>query len=89
MRNRHLGCHSLPPLKESHPEIRMRILKGGEACNSQAEDRCNFMRWYLTRYERYIWTEYHDILRQNAMTPLRECPQKIAYQYSFTMDHNY
>jgi hypothetical protein len=49
-RNRHLGCHSLPPLKESRPEIRMRIFKGGEACNSQAGDRCKFMRWDLTRY---------------------------------------
>jgi hypothetical protein len=27
------------PLKESRPEIRMRIFKGGEACNSKADGR--------------------------------------------------
>jgi hypothetical protein len=30
----------------------MRIFKGGEACNSHTEDRCKFMRGYLTRYRR-------------------------------------
>jgi hypothetical protein len=35
------------PLKESRPKIRIKSLKGGEACNSHAEDRCKFMRWYF------------------------------------------
>jgi hypothetical protein len=47
------------------------------------------MRGYLIRYWRQIWLEYHDISRQNATIILRECPQKIAHQYSLVMDHDY
>jgi hypothetical protein len=41
------------------------------------------------RYGRWIWIEYPDILRQNTAITLRECPQKIAHQYSLVMDHDY
>jgi hypothetical protein len=83
------GVSQPSPLKESRPEIRMRIFKGGEACNSQTEDRCKFMRGYLIRYWRQIWIEYRGMLRQNAAITLRGCSQKIAHQYSLVMDHNY
>jgi hypothetical protein len=35
-----LGCHSLPPLKESHPEIRARVLLG----EAKGE---TYMKWVI------------------------------------------
>jgi hypothetical protein len=67
----------------------MRIFKGGEACNSQADGRYQSIRCHLTDIEDRFGLEYRDMMRQNAAITLRECSQKAAHRYSLTMDHNY
>ena len=81
--DKHLGCYSPPPLKESRPEIRCERLLREEKLVIQFPTSVIALGYLTSKYQRLIWSRHFLILALRRKLLSEEFPSLASIKHCF------